>query len=296
MPGPDNMPKPAPARDKAPNPPRGYSRPGGQYAQPFPHKGDISGPSRNWRPPRGSPPRVSRRTWDGRPRRHRFRYHHYYYRAVPRYYVYGGWGPDWYDPWWHGNYWWPRSGRHVHHTYHYYHYYEDLTPRDRTPYYESAPWMESALHTALADIAIAWTTGDIELLQAHLTPGAAVAVRHDWEQREPWVLAAPVLLDILLEAIDAQVDSEFRFVQIEEIEPGLVWAVGEHSFRLEGEQREQATLEYMFREHEDAWLVEAITARPENYWWLDGDLLDDAARESARLLQEMDRTEVWGPG
>jgi hypothetical protein len=216
--------------------------------------------------------------------------------VVPRYYVYGGWGPEWYDPWWHGNYWWPSSSYHVHHTYHYYHYYEDVTPRDWTPYYESASWMDSELQTALADIALAWTNGDIELLQAHLTPGAAIAVRYDWEQDDPWVLASPVLLDILLEALDSQVDGEFRFVQAEQIEPGLVWAVGEHSFRVEGEARRQAVMEFMFREYADAWLVEAITASPEKYWWLDEGLLDDAARESARLFEEMERAEIRGPG
>lgn len=292
----DDLPTPAPARDKSPNPPSGYRRPGGQFAEPFPVKGDDSGPGRDWRPPRGRPSHVSHPAWDGRPRRNRFRYHHYYYRVYPRYYVYGGWGPDWYDPWWYGNYWWPQTNYNVYHTYHYYHYYDDVRPRDWAPYYDSAPWMDSELQTALADIAVAWTTGDIELFQAHLTPGAAIAIRHNWQQREPWVLAAPVLLDILLEAVDAQADGQFRFVQTEEMEPGLVWAVGEHSFRLEGEPREQATMEFMFREYEGAWIVEAITASPEKYWWLDGDLLDDAARESARLFEEMDRAQVWGPG
>jgi hypothetical protein len=208
--------------------------------------------------------------------------------VVPRYYIYGGWGAGWYDPWWWGNYWWPgysHSRREVHHYYRYY----DRRPIEEAPYYRSAPWMDAELHTALTDVAIAWSTGDIELIQAHLTPAEAVAVRYDWEQDEPWVLAAPVLLDIVMDALDAQTESEFRFVQIEEMEPGLVWAVAEHSFRLEGEGRRRATMEFMFRRYEEAWLIEAITGDPGEYWWLDAELLDDAAQESARLFDEMER-------
>jgi hypothetical protein len=155
--------------------------------------------------------------------------------------------------------------------------------------------MDSDLQTALTDVAVAWSVGDIELLQAHLTPDQPVAIRHTWEQEDPWVLAPPVLLDMLVEALDAQKESHFRFAQVEQMEPGLVWAVAEHRFTLRDEDQERhGTIEFMFRRYENAWLVEAIVASPENYWWADGDLLEDAARESARLMEEMDQAETSG--
>jgi len=77
------------------------------------------------------------------------------------------------------------------------------------------------------------------------------------------------------------------------MEPGLVWAVAEHTFRVQGEDLERnATLEFMFRRQNDTWLVEAIKASPANYWWADPEKLDDAARESARLFEEMDQARV----
>jgi len=226
--------------------------------------------------------------WCPRPHDWRPRYHHYYYRSWPRYYVYGGWGTGWYDPWWWGNYWWPEPTQ-VIVVHHYYDRDYDDTVRN-APYFDGAEWMDAELQTALTDVAVAWSVGDIELLQAHLTPKEPVAIRHDWEQKDPWVLAPPVLLDMLVEALDAQKESHFRFVQIEEMEPGLAWAVAEHRFTLRDEDRErQATMEFMFRRYGNAWLVEAIVAGPENYWWADPKLLDDAATESTRLFEEMDR-------
>jgi hypothetical protein len=50
-------------------------------------------------------------------------------------------------------------------------------------------------------------------------------------------------------------------------------------------------MEFMFRRHDNNWLLEALVASPENYWWLEPGLLDDAARESARLFEEMQRAE-----
>jgi hypothetical protein len=152
--------------------------------------------------------------------------------------------------------------------------------------------MDPELATALSDIAIAFSVGDVKLIQAHLTPGLGVDVRHRWEQERPWVLAPPVLLDLLVEALDSQQDGSFRFVQVQEMERGLVWAVAEHSFRADRDTaRRQATMEFMFRRHDNNWLLEALVASPENYWWLEPGLLDDAARESARLFEEMQRAE-----
>ncbi|MGQ9732220.1 MAG: hypothetical protein ACUVX8_13235 [Candidatus Zipacnadales bacterium] len=259
--------------------------------EPFPKVGPQP-PKYDWRPPH--PRRVSYRAhepWWREPHHWRPRYHHYYYTVLPRYFIYGGWGSGWYDPWWWGNYWWPTWGygpSHTHIVYHYYDYDHEPAVRERV-YFDKAPWMDTELTTTLTDVAIAWTTGDIELIQAHLTPSIPITVYHDWEQVNPWVLAAPVFLDITLEALDSQSDSSFRFVQVEELEAGLAWAVAEHSFRLEGEDIRDATMEFMFRHHDDTWLIEAIKVSPENYWWAEPTLLDDAARESARLFDEMER-------
>lgn len=279
---------PAPGSEKLEQPPTEHRRPAGWEGRPLPREGEPEG-ARPWRPPKAG--RVSFRTRpDGPPYPSywRPRYYHYYYDVFPRYYIYGGWGVGWYDPWWWGNYWWPECTRttEVHH----YHHYDYDEPVRSASYYQAAPWMDAELQTALTDVAVAWTTGDIELLQAHFTPTVPVVLRHDWERGQEWVLVPPVLLDILLEALDMQVESHFRFAKIEQMEPGLVWAVAEHRFRLRDEQRErQATMEYMFRQYENAWLIEAIAGTPENYWWVGADILDDAARESARLMEEMDR-------
>ena len=256
-------------------------------------RGNDRPPEGKWRPPRQHRGQGGTFYWDDgriRIRRHRTpAFHHYYYQSIPRHYIYGGWGSGWYDPWWWGNYWWPAYEHHGYRdVYHYDHYYNEV-PVYEAPYYQDARWLTHELHTALTDIAVAWTAGDVELLQAHMTPGVGVAVQYEWEQEEPWVLASPVLLDLVMEALDYQADSQFEFVQVEELEPGLVWAVAEHEFRLEGEGRQSAVQEYIFREYENAWLVEAIVADPAKYWWLEPELLDDAARESARLFDEMER-------
>ncbi len=272
--------------DTRPHKPGGGRRGGGHVGEPFPFRGDGHHPGDKWRPPHRS------RRAGGHGGRYTPQYHHYYYRSHPRQYVYGGWGAGWYDPWWWGNYYWPRSSTQIQ-VHHYYDNYIEVPIRE-TRYYEDAQWIDTELHTTLTDIAVAWTTGDVELLQAHLTPGAGVAIQHDWEQEDPWILAAPVMLDLMLDAFDAQVKSEFRFVQVEEMEPGLVWAIAEHEFELEGERPKKATMEFMFRSYENAWLVEAVVADPANYWWVDAELLDDAARESARLLDEMDEARAAG--
>jgi hypothetical protein len=270
---------------------------------------------------REAPPRVSFRGRDEwRPPHHGYwahgddwwpvgyrRYHRYYYHCEPGVFVYSGWGSSWYDPWWSGPYWWPSSGTVVYrNTYNSYTYplppryegsYEYPAPPTGSPYYQAEPWMDAELRRALADVAAAWTTGDIRSFQAHLTPGAAVAVRYEWEQEQPWVLAPPVLLDIVSQALQGQRDSRFRFVQAQQMESGLVWAVAEHWFRPENEpERVEATQEYMFRRHDQAWLVEAVTARPQRYWWLASAVLDDAAAESRRLIEEMDRARAQEPG
>jgi hypothetical protein len=264
----------------------GRGDPGGGF---YPGRG---GGHDSWRPPKTG--RVSYRAWDDHrppcPIYWNPRYRHYYYRTLPGVYIYGGWGAGWYDPWWWGNYWWPECRTtEVHHYYHY--GYDD--PGQYMPPEEGAPWIDAELQTAMVDVAVAWSTGDVKLLQAHLTPEAPVAVRHDWERDEQWVLAPPVFLDMVVEALDAQTESRFRFVQAEEMEPGLVWAVAEHTFRLRDDDRERSTtMEYMFRRNEGTWLVEAILASPANYWWADPEVLDDAARESARLFEELDRARV----
>jgi len=282
---------PRPPSDKSPTPPGGYYGPGHPGGGFFPGPGHGRGRD-SWRPPKTG--RVSYRAWDdGRPPcpvRWAPHYRHYYYRSVPSYYIYGGWGAGWYDPWWWGNYWWP-DYRTVE-VHHYYHYdYDDSV--QYAPYQEGAPWVDAELQTALTDVAVAWTSGEVELFQAHLTPERPVSIRHDWDRDEQWVLAPPVLLDIIVEALDAQTDSRLRFVQTEQMEPGLVWAVAEHTFSLRDEAGERsATMEFMFRRHENTWLVEAILATPANYWWADPEVLDDAARESARLFEELDRARV----
>jgi len=276
---------PRPPSDKEPLPP-GHGSGGGHGHGYFPKPG---GGHDSWRPPKTG--RVSYRAWDDDrppcPIRWSPRYRHYYYRSVPGYYIYGGWGTGWYDPWWWGNYWWPEPQTTVVH--HYYHYgYDDSV--GYAPPAEGAPWIDAELQTALTDVAVAWSTGRIELFQAHLSPDTPVAIQHDWEREERWVLAPPVLLDLVVEALDAQTESDFRFVQTEQMEPGLVWAVAEHSFRVRDDgQERRATMEYMFRRSGDTWLVEAIQAAPANYWWADPSVLDDAARESARLFEELDQ-------
>jgi len=232
-----------------------------------------------------------------------WRFHHYYYHSWPTVFVWGGWGTGWYDPWWWGPYWWPHEEVRVIIVHEddddgipSYDYDRSDRPRDTTSDWEHAEWMVPELRTALDDFAGAWTSGDVQKLQAHLTPTLAIAVRHDWEQQEePWLLAPPVLLDIVLQALDAQRDSIFRFVQAEQMEPGLVWAVGEHSFTADQGGRIEATMEVMFRRYENTWLVEAITASSDQYRWLADDLLKDAATESARLLDQMKQAQAAEP-
>jgi hypothetical protein len=278
---------PRPPSYKSPNPP-GYH--GGHGDGFYPGSGGGGGRDA-WRPPKTG--RVSFRAWDdGRPPWPDYwapRYRHYYYRSWPSYYTYGGWGAGWYDPWWSGNYWWPDYRTvEVHHYYHY-----DYDGSAYAPPEEGAAWVDAELQTSLTDIAVAWSTGKVELLQAHLTPGSPISIRHDWDATDQWVLAPPVLLDLVVEALDAQTESQFRFVQTQQMEPGLVWAVAEHTFRLRDDDGgRNATMEFMFRRHEDTWLVEAVVATPANYWWADPKVLDDAARESARLFDEMDRARV----
>jgi hypothetical protein len=155
--------------------------------------------------------------------------------------------------------------------------------------------MEPKLREAFDDLAAAWTNGTIERIQAHLTATVPISIRHDWEQPEPWVLAPPVFLDLALQALDAQQDSSFRVVQAQEMERGLVWAVAEHTFTTDEGKRVEATMEMMFRRYGDAWLIEAITASPENYRWLEDGLLKDAASESTRLFDQMRRARETAP-
>jgi hypothetical protein len=291
---PDDRVSPRPGGTKKPYPPADYRPPSRRVRLPYPWRGYRPPVARAWIPPRVSfrAPgawRYSYRPW--------WRYHHYYYTSWPCGFYWGGWGAGWYDPWWSGPYWWPRDEIVIvnHYDYHYDVDDEAERPRDEGSEWRNAAWMEPALQTAMDDVATLWTTGTIEKLQAHLTPTLGISLRHDWEQEEPWVLAPAVLLDIVLQAVDAQRDSTFRFVQAEQMEPGLVWAVGEQTYTTDTGERVEASMEIMFRRYDDTWLVEAITADPAQYWWMAKDLLADAATESARLFDQMEQAREKAP-
>lgn len=259
----------------------------------MPWGGHRPPPPKSW-----APPRVSFRAPGGwwAPRWPWWRYRHYYYCRWPVVFAYGGWGVGWYDPWWFGPYWWPAAGVSFDDDYEARDYAAPpRTDGEAASDWERAPWMEPKLREAFDDLAAAWTNGTIERIQAHLTATVPISIRHDWEQPEPWVLAPPVFLDLALQALDAQQDSSFRVVQAQEMERGLVWAVAEHTFTTDEGKRVEATMEMMFRRYGDAWLIEAITASPENYRWLEDGLLKDAASESTRLFDQMRRARETAP-